>query len=94
MAQESGRKGGGRDAAEPLHGGRISGPQNLIHRNNSPKPVTAGLVARLAMPEKPWKEGREAGRIGAAKNPYSDSSDAWARSSGYIEGRADAKSTR
>lgn len=45
MSQVSGRKDGEREAAQPHHAGRISGPKNLIHINKVPKPVNTGLLA-------------------------------------------------
>jgi hypothetical protein len=49
----------------------------------------------LSMPLTPWNEGFEAGRVGIQTCPYPVGTSAgWAWSSGYIEGAANAKSTR
>jgi hypothetical protein len=48
-----------------------------------------------AMSVVPWNEGFEAGRVGIQTCPYPVGTSAgWAWSSGYIEGAANAKSTR
>ena len=70
----------------------FSGPLALIHRNNCSNPTPMRAAARFAMPEKPWQEGVETGQKGTANCPYKTGSDyAWAWSSGYVEGRANAK---
>ncbi len=67
-------------------------PHNLIHRNKSPNPVTARAPARLTMPEAAWNQGFQDGMFRRERCPFpAMSRDAWAWSSGYIEGRANAK---
>jgi ribosome modulation factor len=70
-------------------GGARSGSLNLIHRNNSPKPVSMRVSGTLAMPEHAWRQGYQDGLLSMAICPYPPmTSEAWAWSSGLIEGRA------
>ena len=70
----------------------FSGPLALIHRNKVPNPMAMRVAAGFAMPDRPWREGVESGQKGMANCPYKmGSTDAWAWSSGYVEGRANAK---
>lgn len=78
--------------------GRASGPPgaeaplNLIHTNNSPNPIAMRVPGRLTMPEAAWNQGYQDGIVRREKCPFPPMSrDAWAWSSGYIEGRANAK---
>lgn len=49
----------------------------------------------FSMPPIPWKHGFDAGSSGQSVNPYPHlSRDAWAWSSGYIEGQAAAERAR
>ena len=49
----------------------------------------------FSMPPIPWKNGFDAGSSGQSVNPYPHlSRDAWAWSSGYIEGQAAAERAR
>lgn len=69
-------------------------PLNLIHRNKVPNPVSMRVPGVLTMPLEPWRQGVQAGQMGWGECPYETyTRDAWAWSSGYVEGRANAKST-
>ena len=77
----------------PLAGGsgsvRLPEPLNLIHTTKPSNPITTRVSAVLAMPMTAWQEGYRAGQIRANSNPYPVcSNDAWAWSSGYVEGVA------
>lgn len=74
---------------------RFLPPLFLIHRNKVPEALSMRVSGPFAMPQQPWEEGRNSGRFGVSNNPYpAMTSDAWAWSSGYVEGRSDAASKR
>ena len=78
--------GAGKRSAAP---GGLRSSLDLIHRNNSPKPVSMRVSGVLAMPKDSWQKGYDDGLLGITVCPFSVASvDAWAWSSGVIEGRA------
>lgn len=69
-------------------------PQYLIHTNKVPKACLTTTYGALTMPFESWSQGYKAGETGMGCDdcPYeTHSREAWAWSSGYIEGRAQAK---
>ncbi len=79
----------GGQAQRRTAGGGLAQPLNLIHRNNSPEPVSTRVSGVLAMPKDSWQKGYDDGLLGITVCPFSVASvDAWAWSSGVIEGRA------
>ena len=74
--------------------GAPKGALSLIHRNNCSNPIGMRVSSVLTMPVEAWEQGFKDGQLGYVDCPYPNlSRDAWAWSSGYIEGRANGKNT-
>lgn len=91
MTAPGGGAGGGK---RQRAAGPAVGPLTLIHTNNSPNLAAMRAYGVNCMSLQPWNEGYQAGKVGQADCPYQvGTTAAWSWSSGYVEGRADAKST-